>query len=69
MADFDVTIVGAGAVAVGVAVEDHVGAGAVGLACGYSLARRGQSVVVLERENRIGAGISSRNSASDLPSR
>jgi L-2-hydroxyglutarate oxidase LhgO len=47
MADFDVTI---------------VGAGAVGLACAYALARRGQSVVVLERENRIGAGISSRNS-------
>ncbi|QGZ95354.1 NAD(P)/FAD-dependent oxidoreductase [Terricaulis silvestris] len=47
MADFDVTI---------------VGAGAVGLACAYALARRGQSVVVLERENRIGAGVSSRNS-------
>jgi L-2-hydroxyglutarate oxidase LhgO len=39
-----------------------VGAGAVGLACAYALAQRGQSVVVLERENRIGAGISSRNS-------
>jgi L-2-hydroxyglutarate oxidase LhgO len=39
-----------------------VGAGAVGLACAYALARRGQSVVVLERENRIGAGVSSRNS-------
>lgn len=39
-----------------------VGAGAVGLACAYALAKRGQSVVVLERENRIGAGISSRNS-------
>jgi L-2-hydroxyglutarate oxidase LhgO len=47
MADFDAAI---------------VGAGAVGLACGYALARRGQSVVVLERENRIGAGVSSRNS-------
>jgi L-2-hydroxyglutarate oxidase LhgO len=47
MADFDVTV---------------VGAGAVGLACAYALARRGQSVVVLERENRIGAGVSSRNS-------
>lgn len=39
-----------------------VGAGAVGLACAYALARRGQSVVVLERESRVGAGISSRNS-------
>jgi L-2-hydroxyglutarate oxidase LhgO len=39
-----------------------VGAGAVGLSCAYALAKRGQSVVVLERENRIGAGISSRNS-------
>jgi L-2-hydroxyglutarate oxidase LhgO len=39
-----------------------VGAGAVGLACAYALAQRGQSVVVLERETRIGAGISSRNS-------
>jgi L-2-hydroxyglutarate oxidase LhgO len=39
-----------------------VGAGAVGLACGYALARRGHSVVVIERENRIGSGISSRNS-------
>ncbi len=39
-----------------------IGAGAVGLACGYALSRRGLSVVVLERENRIGAGISSRNS-------
>ncbi len=39
-----------------------VGAGAVGLACAYALARRGASVLVLERENRIGAGVSSRNS-------
>ena len=39
-----------------------VGAGAVGLACGYALAKRGQTVLVLERENRIGAGVSSRNS-------
>lgn len=39
-----------------------VGAGAVGLACGYALAKRGQSVLVLEREGRIGAGVSSRNS-------
>jgi len=39
-----------------------IGAGAVGLACGYALAKRGKSVVVLEREERIGAGISSRNS-------
>jgi L-2-hydroxyglutarate oxidase LhgO len=39
-----------------------VGAGAVGLACAYALAKRGESVVVLEREERIGAGVSSRNS-------
>jgi L-2-hydroxyglutarate oxidase LhgO len=38
------------------------GAGAVGLACGYALATRGQSVVVLERESRIGSGVSARNS-------
>jgi len=39
-----------------------VGAGAVGLACGYALVKRGLSVAVIEREPRIGAGISSRNS-------
>jgi len=39
-----------------------VGAGAVGLACGYALARRGLSVVVLEKEAAIGQGVSSRNS-------
>jgi L-2-hydroxyglutarate oxidase LhgO len=39
-----------------------VGAGAVGLACGYALARRGLSVVVLEAEAAIGTGVSSRNS-------
>ncbi|MGE0740789.1 MAG: NAD(P)/FAD-dependent oxidoreductase [Hyphomonadaceae bacterium] len=39
-----------------------VGAGAVGLACAYALAKTGQGVVVLEREARIGAGVSSRNS-------
>lgn len=39
-----------------------IGAGAVGLACGYALARRGCSVLVLEKEGRIGAGVSSRNS-------
>jgi L-2-hydroxyglutarate oxidase LhgO len=39
-----------------------VGAGAVGLACAYALAQRGQGVVVLEREARIGAGVSARNS-------
>jgi L-2-hydroxyglutarate oxidase LhgO len=39
-----------------------VGAGAVGLACAYALAKRGQSVAVLEREARIGSGISARNS-------
>jgi len=39
-----------------------VGAGAVGLACAYALARRGLGVVVLEKERAIGQGISSRNS-------
>jgi L-2-hydroxyglutarate oxidase LhgO len=39
-----------------------VGAGAVGLACGYALARGGQSVVVLEAGPAIGQGVSSRNS-------
>jgi L-2-hydroxyglutarate oxidase LhgO len=39
-----------------------VGAGAVGLACGYALGRRGLSVVVLEQERAIGQGVSSRNS-------
>jgi len=39
-----------------------VGAGAVGLACGYALSRRGLGVVVLEREAHIGQGVSSRNS-------
>ncbi len=47
MSDFDVVI---------------VGAGAVGLACGYALARSGRNVAVLERENVIGSGISARNS-------
>ncbi len=39
-----------------------VGAGAVGLACGYQLAKAGNSVLVLESANRIGSGVSSRNS-------
>jgi L-2-hydroxyglutarate oxidase LhgO len=39
-----------------------VGAGAVGLACGYALARRGLAIVVLEKEHAIGQGVSSRNS-------
>ena len=39
-----------------------VGAGAVGLACGYALALRGLSVVVIEKEQAIGQGVSSRNS-------
>src|SRR5690606_19097610 len=39
-----------------------VGAGAVGLACGYALARRGLTVAVLEKEEIIGQGVSSRNS-------
>ncbi len=39
-----------------------MGAGAVGLACGYALTRRGLSVAVLEKEGAIGQGVSSRNS-------
>src|ERR1700723_3644554 len=39
-----------------------VGAGAVGLACGRALGKRGLSVVVLEQERAIGQGVSSRNS-------
>lgn len=39
-----------------------VGAGAVGLACARALALRGREVLVLERNDRFGEGISSRNS-------
>jgi L-2-hydroxyglutarate oxidase LhgO len=39
-----------------------VGAGAVGLACGYVLSQQGLVVAVLEREDHIGQGVSSRNS-------
>jgi L-2-hydroxyglutarate oxidase LhgO len=39
-----------------------VGAGAVGLACGHALGKRGLAVAVLEKEHRIGEGVSSRNS-------
>ncbi|GAB3189626.1 NAD(P)/FAD-dependent oxidoreductase [Hydrogenophaga aquatica] len=39
-----------------------VGAGVVGLAVARSLAATGREVVVLERENAIGTGVSSRNS-------
>src|SRR5512133_3570339 len=39
-----------------------VGAGAVGLASGYALSRRGLTVAVLERDKVIGDGVSSRNS-------
>lgn len=39
-----------------------VGAGAVGLACGYALAKRGLVVAVLEEQGHIGQGVSSRNS-------
>jgi L-2-hydroxyglutarate oxidase LhgO len=39
-----------------------VGAGAVGLACGYALTRRRMTVAVLEAEAAIGQGVSSRNS-------
>ena len=39
-----------------------IGAGVVGLAVGRALAMRGLETVVLERENAIGTGVSSRNS-------
>ncbi len=39
-----------------------VGAGAVGLACGYALSQRGLVVAVLEAQGHIGQGVSSRNS-------
>jgi L-2-hydroxyglutarate oxidase LhgO len=39
-----------------------VGAGCVGLACGFALAKQGLSVIVLEKEHHIGEGVSSRNS-------
>jgi L-2-hydroxyglutarate oxidase LhgO len=39
-----------------------VGAGAVGLACGRALSRRGLTVLVLEQAPHIGQGVSSRNS-------
>ncbi|MDG1418095.1 MAG: NAD(P)/FAD-dependent oxidoreductase [Maricaulis sp.] len=39
-----------------------VGAGAVGLATGFTLSKRGQEVIVLDREAAIGQGVSSRNS-------
>ncbi|MBI1251479.1 MAG: FAD-dependent oxidoreductase [Alphaproteobacteria bacterium] len=39
-----------------------IGAGVIGLACAAALARRGVSVQVLEREGRIGSGVSARNS-------
>ena len=39
-----------------------VGAGAVGLACGRALSKRGLVVLVLEKEGHIGQGVSSRNS-------
>jgi L-2-hydroxyglutarate oxidase LhgO len=39
-----------------------IGAGVVGLACAYSLARDGREVVVIERETAFGTGISARNS-------
>lgn len=39
-----------------------IGAGAVGLACATAFARRGDSVLVIEKEDGIGTGVSSRNS-------
>jgi len=35
-----------------------VGAGAVGLACGRALSKRGLTVLVLEKEGHIGQGVS-----------
>ena len=39
-----------------------VGAGVVGLAAAYSLSQRGLAVIVLETEDHVGQGVSSRNS-------
>src|SRR4026209_1787923 len=39
-----------------------VGAGVVGLGCGYALSQRGLVVAVLEADAAIGQGVSSRNS-------
>src|SRR3954451_8360935 len=39
-----------------------VGAGVVGLGCGYALSRRGLVTAVLEADAAIGQGVSSRNS-------
>jgi L-2-hydroxyglutarate oxidase LhgO len=39
-----------------------IGAGAVGLACAAAFARRGDSVLVIESQDGIGTGVSSRNS-------
>jgi len=39
-----------------------IGAGVVGLACAAELAALGRSVIVIERETRVGQGTSSRNS-------
>jgi len=39
-----------------------IGAGVVGLATGAALTSAGHNVVVVERDNQIGQGISSRNS-------
>ena len=39
-----------------------IGAGVVGLAVGKSLADKGIEVAVIEKENRIGEGASTRNS-------
>ncbi|HVL01759.1 MAG TPA: NAD(P)/FAD-dependent oxidoreductase [Dongiaceae bacterium] len=39
-----------------------VGAGVVGLAIAHELAQRGHSVIIMEQADRIGSGISSRNS-------
>ena len=39
-----------------------VGAGCVGLACAFALAKQGLSVIVVEKDLHIGEGVSSRNS-------
>lgn len=39
-----------------------IGAGVVGLACAKALAEAGREVLIIEREDRIGSGISARSS-------
>ena len=39
-----------------------IGGGIVGLACAAELARRGRSVLIVERAERVASGITARNS-------